>query len=104
LTGRSSRGTFQTAASRGVHKPTQGLQVRPAALGFFLPPQKAILVTRATVFIDGANLYRGLSSIGVRAREIDTTKVARKLVQDTSYPVTETSAQPSKWHEHFKRR
>jgi uncharacterized LabA/DUF88 family protein len=82
LTGRSSRGTFQTAASRGVHKPTQGLQVRPAALGFFLPPQKAILVTRATVFIDGANLYRGLKSIGVRAREIDTTKVARKLVQD----------------------
>jgi uncharacterized LabA/DUF88 family protein len=38
-------------------------------------------VTRATVFIDGANLYRGLKSIGVRAREIDTAKVARKLVQ-----------------------
>jgi len=38
-------------------------------------------VPRATVFIDGANLYRGLKSIGVRAKEIDTTKVARKLVQ-----------------------
>lgn len=47
-----------------------------------MPPQKAILVTRATVFIDGANLYRGLKAIGVRAKEIDTTKVARKLVQD----------------------
>jgi uncharacterized LabA/DUF88 family protein len=38
-------------------------------------------VARATVFIDGANLYRGLKSIGVRAREIDASKVARKLVQ-----------------------
>lgn len=38
-------------------------------------------MTRATVFVDGANLYRGLKSIGVRASEIDTAKIARKLVQ-----------------------
>ena len=56
-------------------------RVPPAALGFLLPPPKAVSVTRATVFVDGANLYRGLKSIGVRAARLDIRRFSWKLVR-----------------------
>lgn len=37
---------------------------------------------RAVAFIDGANLYNWLKTIGIRANEIDPYKVAQKLAQD----------------------
>jgi hypothetical protein len=42
-------------------------------------------LSRAVVFIDGANLYSSLKAIGVWANRIDPYRVARKLVESRSF-------------------
>ena len=36
---------------------------------------------RATVFVDGANVYHALKVAGVHANRVDPCKIARKLVE-----------------------
>lgn len=72
---------YRRAPSRGSAKPPQGLpgaSRRRAALGI---PSMTTRVPRAVVFIDGANLYHALKTLGVRANAVDPLRVARKLVE-----------------------
>ena len=58
-------------------KPPQG---RPDPLGSG-PALGILFMQRATVFVDGANLYHALKSVGVRADRVGPYKAAKKLAK-----------------------